>query len=186
MSRNADRYRRIVADLAAHTPDQFADAEARLRSSFAAWPGAASYDGTRRGGSSSPVEALAAQPDPAATQAAELERRLRQAEADVMWIRYCVAKNLSRHPSAKDQAEVARLNADPDDCQHHAKLDIYEPMKGKGPTDVAGNLPHPMRLCESCYRHVYRQGVLPPADRLVREHHAGKPERTRVSTPRRR
>lgn len=174
-----------------HVIDIHDDAVERLHNQQRGQPGSSLGGGGGRGGGS-PVESALGLSGPGgngqihgdkATRILDAtERLIRNIYRDTRLLALALGQETPRAPSAKDQAEVARLNADPEDCEHHAKLDIFAPMKGKGPTDVAGNLPHPMRVCSSCYTHVYRYGVLPPADKLVREHHTGKASGERVST----
>src|SRR5690606_21747307 len=78
-----------------------------------ALPGAASTDGNRGRGGTPSVEALALAPDPVGAEIAQLDRVLRRMATDALWLRGLVDRHLPRQASARDQAEVDRLNAEP-------------------------------------------------------------------------
>lgn len=179
MSRRTDTHARIIADLTHHQPAQVATAIARLMDARPALPGAASTDGTRGRGGTSSVEALALAPDPVAAEIRQLDQVLRRMAVDALWLRGLVDRWTPHAPTQRDLREVERINTPANDCEHHTAAGIYEEATRPSGT-VAGNLPHPMRLCEFCWWQVYRKGTLPRADVLDEMHHTGKRPRQRA------
>lgn len=166
MTRRTDTLTRALNDLTATMP-LFPDAERRMMDARPAQAGAASYDGTPGGRStSSSVETLAMQKDPTARDRQAMDRALRMLEAAATELLRLSQSWQGRAPTGKDQAEVGRLNQDDPTCQHCTPMRKPGNVKlvhAKG--DVAGNLDQAMGLCRWCYDYVRTAGRLPaPAD----------------------
>ena len=161
---------------------------------------AASYDGpsvTVGGKGASTVERLAGTVDRtgATRDLAALDDALRKLAAQTAhphtrerWI--CThARTLWRITQAwnaadpterqKRDAEAVRRGAEDIGCEHHAKAGIFQPSR-PGLTDVAGNLPLPMRLCDQCWWQVKRKGKLPTGEWMQERNRTGKDELERV------
>lgn len=170
MSRRMDQATRIRSTAAEIDLEALRAALRRCTDSVASHPGAASTDGTRGRGGTSPTEALAMTPDPAARELADLDRTMRRVEADLAWLVAFTARHTPRPPSDRDRREVERANTTPDPlCEHctdHRRSGDAQPVHRTG--TVNGNLPLPMALCRWCYDRVRTDGRLPSGDRLER------------------
>ena len=193
MTKRTDHYARALAD-AVYIADRLGPAEQRMMDARPGLPGAQAFDSPSVSGGSSggPVEqalhlnggdedsdAKWQHPqDQARTDIKAMDTALREINKHAAILRRLVETYTPHAATGKDKAKVERAN-DPTDCEHHTAAGIYEPANG--PTgNVAGNLPHPMRLCEFCYREVYRKGVLPRGEVLVTRHHKGKDPMVKV------
>lgn len=183
MSKRTDTTRQAIADLQAALTDLPA-AERVMRDAIDGHAGAASYDGPHsRGGSSSPVEALAVKHfgnvtggprpgqhgDKAAAELAHLEELVARIGRDALTVLNLVRANAPHAPSDKDRRDVERVNTAETLCQHctdHRRTGDAQPVHRTG--TVNGNLPHPMALCRWCYDRVRQDGRLPSGDRLER------------------
>lgn len=170
MSRRMDQATRIRSTAAEIDLEALRAALRRCTDSVASHPGAASTDGARGRGGTSPTEALAMTPDPAARELADLDRTMRRLEADLAWLVAFTARHTPRPPSDRDRREVERANTTPDPlCEHctpHRRSGDAQPVHRTG--TVNGNLPLPMALCRWCYDRVRTDGRLPSGDRLER------------------
>ena len=181
MSPRTDTHRRIVDDLTHHHAGEVAEAIRRLMDARPALPGAGGQGGGGRvkGSHADPTLSLAMKPDRVAAEIAALDSVLRRMSVDAQWLRSFVDRWQPHAPTDRDRREVEKANTPEDGCEHHAAATIYEPASHVG--TVAGNLNVPMRLCDFCYREVYRKGVLPRGEVLVTRHHTGKNPLEKVS-----
>ena len=185
MTKRTDHYRRALDD-AEYIVDKLGPAEQRMMDARPGLPGAQAFDSpsVSGGGNGGPVEAALnltggteetddnwKHPvDQARTDIAAMDTAIREMTKHAAILRRLIDTYTPHAASSKDKARVERAN-DPTDCEHHTAAGIFEPCTTTG--KAGGNLPHPMRLCDFCYREVYRKGRLPRGEVLVERHHKG-------------
>lgn len=182
MTKRTDHYRRALDD-AEYIVDKLGPAEQRMMDARPGLPGAQAFDSPSVSGgtSSSPTErtalATVEHGNKATADIRAMDDAIRGMAHHAANLRRLVDAYTPHAATGKDKARVERAN-DPTDCEHHTAAGIYEPASTTG--KAGGNLAHPMRLCEFCYREVYRKGVLPRGEVLVTRHHKGKDPMVKV------
>lgn len=176
MTRRNDALRQALDDLQA-AARLFPAAEQRIMDARAALPGAASYDGPRGGGGSSSTERHALTPDPTAHDRALLDSALAALVAQSYTLLRLTQAWTPRTPSAKDRAEVERVNRGDDGCAHHAAWGTWEPVHCTG--TAGGVLEVALPLCRWCWDRTRTDGRLPSADRMQRRAD-GRADRVKV------
>lgn len=98
--------------------------------------------------------------DPTRATLTTIDRALERAQRALTEVLQAQAALVTVAPYQKQDDKVC-----PDGwCTIMWRVGVSAPMKGAGPTDVAGNLDEPVAMCDSVYNFVRTRGRLPTID----------------------